>query len=512
VSKAIGDNDIMGFLYMDLGSLCTDFKLYDSAIIYLNSAIKYLQNNENLSTALIYLGKALTAKGEYNSGKLKFEDGLKTAMKLDSKLDVVEALTGLGNVDYNQKNYQLSIEKFKQAETIAKEMNLKENLKDIYFAIAKSYTALGDYKNAYKYTSDYIIVKDSIYNLETEKKLSNLQYSFDIKNKEAQINLLQKDKELQQSILKKEKLQKNGIAIGLLLMFIIATVIFRNYKLKSRTNNILNTQNHEINEAYQKLKLTQSQLIHSEKMASLGQLTAGIAHEIQNPLNFVNNFSEINKELIAELKENIEKGDPAEVKAIANEIENNELKIMLHGKRADSIVKGMLQHSMASSGKKELTDINTLIDRTLRLCYQGLRAKDKDFVTVIRTDLNESIGKVNIVPQDISRVLLNFFNNAFYAVDEKKKQLNGTYEPIVSVYTTKLDGKVEIHVKDNGNGIPQKIVDKIFQPFFTTKPTGQGTGLGLSLSYDIIKAHGGEVAVESKEGQETEFVIQLPAN
>src|SRR4051812_20111815 len=246
-------------------------------------------------------------------------------------------------------------------------------------------------------------------------------------------------------------------------------------------------------------------------MASLGELTAGIAHEIQNPLNFVNNFSEINTELIAELKEEIEKGDLEEVKAIANDIGDNEQKIIHHGKRADSIVKGMLEHSRASTGKKELTEINALVDECIRLSYHGMRAKDKEFNAGIKTELDERIGKINVVPQDISRVLLNLLNNAFYAVKETPA-LKGdeAYSPTVAVCTIKLDGKVEIHVKDNGNGIPQNIIDKIFQPFFTTKPTGQGTGLGLSLSYDIIKAHGGEIEVNSKDGEGTEFITKLP--
>ena len=245
-------------------------------------------------------------------------------------------------------------------------------------------------------------------------------------------------------------------------------------------------------------------------MASLGELTAGIAHEIQNPLNFVNNFSEVNKELIVEMKEEIDKGNLEEVREIATDIEDNEQKINHHGKRADAIVKGMLEHSRASTGQKEPTDINALADEYLRLSYHGLRAKDRDFNAEFKTDFDESVGKIEVVPQDIGRVLLNLINNAFYAVSEKKRQLNGTFEPTVTVSTKRTGVKVEIVVKDNGNGIPQIIVDKIFQPFFTTKPTGQGTGLGLSLSYDIIKAHGGELKVESKEGEGAEFIIELP--
>ncbi len=270
----------------------------------------------------------------------------------------------------------------------------------------------------------------------------------------------------------------------------------------------------DLNNSLETLKSTQSQLIQSEKMASLGELTAGIAHEIQNPLNFVNNFSDVNKELLEELKAEADKGNIDEVKAIANDVINNEEKINHHGKRADSIVKGMLQHSRKSEGKKEPTDINALCDEYLRLSYHGLRAKDKDFNAEIKTDFNASIGKINIIPQDIGRVLLNLFNNAFYATNEKLaargSKLEANYKPLVLVQTKKINDKIEIKVNDNGNGIPQNIVDKIFQPFFTTKPTGQGTGLGLSLSYDIIKAHSGEIKVETKEEEGTAFVIYLP--
>jgi signal transduction histidine kinase len=272
----------------------------------------------------------------------------------------------------------------------------------------------------------------------------------------------------------------------------------------------------ETNDALQKsleeLKSAQAQLIQSEKMASLGELTAGIAHEIQNPLNFVNNFSEVSTELVDEMNIEIEKGNTEEAKLIARDLKQNLEKINHHGKRAGEIVKGMLQHSRSSSGVKEPADINSLADEYLRLAYHGLRAKDKSFNATLKTDFDGSIGKINVVPQDIGRIILNLIMNAFYTVDEKKKSGVEDYEPTVSVTTKKAGDKVEVRVKDNGNGIPQKILDKIFQPFFTTKPTGQGTGLGLSLSYDIVKAHGGELKVETKEGEGSEFIIQLRNN
>ncbi len=265
----------------------------------------------------------------------------------------------------------------------------------------------------------------------------------------------------------------------------------------------------EIKKAYAELKATQSQLIQSEKMASLGELTAGIAHEIQNPLNFVNNFSEVNIELIDELGEEVASGNLDEVIALAKDIKENEQKINHHGKRADSIVKGMLQHSRLSNGIKEPTNINALT--YLRLAYHGLRAKDKSFNATMKTDFDESIDTINIVAQDMGRVILNLITNAFYVVQEKKVLQPEGYEPTVSVGTKKTGKQVFISIQDNGSGIPKKVLDKIFNPFFTTKPSGKGTGLGLSLSYDIVKAHGGELKVETKEGEGTTFTIVLPA-
>jgi signal transduction histidine kinase len=269
-------------------------------------------------------------------------------------------------------------------------------------------------------------------------------------------------------------------------------------------------------EALTELQATQKQLIQAEKMASLGELTAGIAHEIQNPLNFVNNFSEVSSELLDEMKLELDKGDTEEAKFIATDVKLNLEKILHHGKRADAIVKGMLQHSRSNSGVKEPTDINALADEYLRLAYHGLRAKDKSFNATFKTDFDENIGKIDIIPQDIGRVVLNLITNAFYAVNERKKLAGQDYEPTVSIRTSKTINAVELLVTDNGNGIPKKIVDKIFQPFFTTKPAGEGTGLGLSLSYDIVKAHGGELKVESEEDSDTgkpsftKFTITLP--
>ena len=280
--------------------------------------------------------------------------------------------------------------------------------------------------------------------------------------------------------------------------------------VQERTTEI-QQQKSELEEALRELKTTQTQLIQSEKMASLGELTAGIAHEIQNPLNFVNNFSEVSAELIEEMVEELEKGDKEEALAIATDIKENLEKIRHHGKRADGIVKGMLQHSRASSTTKEPTDINKLADEYLRLAYHGLRAKDKSFNAELVTHFAEGLPQANMVPQDVGRVLLNLFNNAFYATQKRKITEGDNFKPTVEVTTTQKGKMLEVTVKDNGTGIPDDIKEKIMQPFFTTKPTGEGTGLGLSLSYDIVvKGHNGKIDVKSKEGEYTEFKISLP--
>ncbi|WP_296704233.1 ATP-binding protein, partial [Algoriphagus sp.] len=287
-------------------------------------------------------------------------------------------------------------------------------------------------------------------------------------------------------------------------------------QVAERTSEI-NAQKEELIKTLNELKSMQSQLIHAEKMASLGELTAGIAHEIQNPLNFVNNFSELSSELLAEMKEEIDAGNYDMAKEIADDLSQNLKKIAHHGYRADSIVKGMLQHSRINSGEKELTDINALADEFTRLSYHGLRAKDKSFNADFQLDLDPDIPKVELISQDFGRLILNLVNNAFYAVQEKKIKLKSSseeeqeeYHPMVKVKTFISGENLKITIEDNGGGIPQSIKDKIFQPFFTTKPTGSGTGLGLSLSYDIVKAHGGDFEVDSLEGEKTIFTISLP--
>jgi two-component system, NtrC family, sensor kinase len=378
-----------------------------------------------------------------------------------------------------------------------------------YSVISSDYAQQNKPDSAYPYLTLSTHLNDSLNNVLQKNLLAYQDVGFD---EQLRLKKLEED-----SIQTQIKIRTYAMLTGIVVFMLIAFMLYRNNRNRKKANDLLQHKNIEIEQQKQnveetlvELKSTQSQLIQSEKMASLGELTAGIAHEIQNPLNFVNNFSELNTELIEEASQANKAGNPNEVKELLTTLKDNEEKINHHGKRADAIVKGMLLHSRSSTGVKEPTNINALADEYLRLSYHGMRAKDKEFNAVMKTDFDNAISKINIIPQDIGRVLLNLYNNAFYAVTEKKKQQPEGYEPIVSVSSKKMGDKVVLTVKDNGNGIPQKVVDKIFQPFFTTKPTGEGTGLGLSLSYDIIKAHRGEIKVNTREGEFTEFVVQLP--
>jgi signal transduction histidine kinase len=373
---------------------------------------------------------------------------------------------------------------------------VRPNVLRDYKLLAELYEKTGDNARAKETYKSFISLQESI--MADQSKFRTISFETEQLINDNEISIAQLEGQNKIASLTRNFI----IGLAALLLLLVAGIYYR-FHAKKKANQVLE-------KTLTELKSTQSQLIQSEKMASLGELTAGIAHEIQNPLNFVNNFAEVNSELIGEMKEELSKGNIEEAKTISNDIDENEKKIIFHGKRADAIVKGMLQHSRSSSGQKEPTDINALADEYLRLAYHGLRAKDKSFNATLKTDYDETIGNINIIPQDMGRVILNLITNAFYVVDEKKKSGIENYEPTVSVSTKKINGRIEIKIADDGNGIPPKVLDKIFQPFFTTKPTGQGTGLGLSLSYDIVKAHGGELKVETKENEGTTFTIHLP--
>jgi two-component system, NtrC family, sensor kinase len=417
----------------------------------------------------------------------------------------------LGEVYLKRKDLENALYYTRYGFSLAEKIHARLELRNAAATLSDIYVAKGDYKQAWHFSQLSRALTDSLASNEDRRKLSVTLVQTELENQKQQRLLLSRENEIKQQQLNTGRILTNISVGGAIVLALVAIIIFRNYRQKKKANNLLEVQKQEIQSTLSELKSTQAQLIQSEKMASLGELTAGVAHEIQNPLNFVNNFSDINKDLLAEIKEEISKGNKEEANAMVDTLIENEQKINHHGKRAEGIVKGMLQHSRSGSGTKELTDINRLADEYLRLAYHGFRAREKNIDISVESELDPGIGLVSIVQQDIGRVLLNLFNNAFYAVQEKLKTVDGVYRPVVKVVTRKLGKQIEISVKDNGNGIPSKIIDKIFQPFFTTKPTGQGTGLGLSLSYDIIKAHGGDIKVSSEEGMGSEFEIILKA-
>jgi len=525
---------------LGLGRSYLDLNMLDSALIHLQQAeLITMQGGfkDYLSAVLSYTGLIQYKRGELKLALQTFHRGIRAGIESSN-------LGGLAQNYFQLTNFYLQ-EKDKDSVLVyaLRFKALMEQLGSIslstvdkgmaYESVYRAYLLNNKLDSAFKYQGMALTIKDSLF----KSRINNLSKFQELSYSE-QMRMLKIERE-------KEEFQNQVIVAsmlsGLLIFFLISFILFRNNKQKRLANKVLE-------ETLDNLKATQSQLIQSEKMASLGELTAGIAHEIQNPLNFVNNFSEVNDELIKELKNEIIKGNTPEITTILNDISSNSAKINHHGRRADAIVKGMLQHSQAGSGKKELTDINALADEYIRLCYHGLRAKDKNFNATIKTDFDENIGEINIIPQDIGRVILNILTNAFYAANDKAKNLPGSiyglsdyndknpalpaggleglvpdYHPTGSLSTKKINAspsrstsgdplgrdKVEITIADNGNGIPPHILDKIFQPFFTTKPTGQGTGLGLSLAYDIVKAHSGSIRVESKVGTGSTFIIHL---
>jgi len=516
----------LSITYSTLGRTFLALKKPDSALICLRLAYDNAASvnyNRYIGSIFLNMGRVYVAKGITDSAKEYFKKGLAESVEHSYFRGVVASNLALADIYKQLGQPDSSLFYIQGGLPVAYFLNAPDLLQRSYRALADFYKIKGNSDSIAKYQSLIIKINDSLFNTKQVQQFQNID--FDAQQRQQQIEAAKADYQ--------NKLRTYALLAGIGIVLLVAMILWRNNLNKQKAYALLIKQKHETDkqkavaeQTLSELKSTQSQLIQSEKMASLGELTAGIAHEIENPLNFVNNFSEVNKELIDELQNELKAGSVENAVSISNDIKENEEKINHHGKRADSIVKNMLQHSRLSTGQKELTDINALADEYLRLAFHGLRAKDKSFDATMKTDFDKSIGNINIIPQDIGRVILNLITNAFYSVSEKnvsalrraqtQPHLASTnsagqkYEPTVSVSTKKIGDKVEIKVADNGNGIPQKVLDKIFQPFFTTKPTGQGTGLGLSLSYDIIKAHRGEIKTETKEGEGAEFIIQLP--
>jgi signal transduction histidine kinase len=485
---------------IDLGKTFLHMNELDSAAYYGQLAYDdMLHYNGERDYTFCTLGLIYSKQGETKKAIDCFKQSLINSFQNKDNRNIADSYYSLASVFHQINQRDSSIYYAEHAIKEAKNGRFYADMANACTLLASLYEGT-NWEKAFNYNQLALSAKDSLYNTGKRYAFSNIT-NFNKKERQYEIDTAK--------TALRNKMKQNMLLAGLGVFLLVAFILYRNNRQKRRANTILAQQKEKTENTLAELKSTQSQLIQSEKMASLGELTAGIAHEIQNPLNFVNNFSEVSNELISEMIEEVDKGNTEDVKIIASDIKQNLEKINHHGKRADAIVKGMLQHSRTSSSVKELTDINKLCDEYLRLSFHGLRAKDKNFNADIQTDFDNSIGKINIVPQDIGRVLLNLYNNAFYAVNEKKKSSGENYKPAVSVQTKKENNRVRIIVSDNGNGIPQNIIEKIFQPFFTTKPTGQGTGLGLSLSYDIIKAHGGEIKVETKEGEGSIFIIRL---
>jgi two-component system, NtrC family, sensor kinase len=490
----------LSLLYSSIGKMHLAQGMLDSALYMQRAAVtlsletgyqKYLCAFYN-DMARIYL-----EKGKYDSAKIYLHTSISVATDVYNDAGRLEAYKILTGLFLDRKNKDSSLY---YANRYLEDVNSLENHQDLGNAfenLFKAYALNKMMDSAYKYQGLALTTKDSLYNdkIKVLSEFQNLSFS-----EKLRIQQLEKDKLISQG-----NIRTYALLGGTSLIILLAGIFYRNSRQQRKAHD-------EVKKAYAELRDTQGQLVQREKMASLGELTAGIAHEIQNPLNFVKNFAEVNIEMSDEMIEAINDGRSEDAKNLAADIKVNQQKIRDHGKRADSIVRNMLQHSRSSSGQKEPTDINALVDEYVRLAYHGMKAKDKSFKAECKTQLSTIVGKVNVIPQEIGRVILNVVNNALYYVDHKARKNIPGYKPEVFVSMVRTGNKIEIKVKDNGDGIPEENRDKIFQPFFTTKPTGEGTGLGLSLSYDIVtKSHGGEIKVESTEGKGTTFIILIPA-
>ena len=508
----VDDKRSLAITYSNIGRFFDEEQKYDSARYFIQQSGKIMHFASDLyPDYYIALGQLEYHMGNFKASIVATSSGKQWANYYSDYRNLCSIHGLISRVYASQNQVDSTLHNAKLAIYYGKKINFRLGLFRIYEFLS-SYYDKKDPAKALNYLKEYNAVRESLYGT---------------KNMQAMQNLVVAEAQRQQEIVEVEKAYQNKIKMyallgGLIVLLLVAVMFYRNSINQKKSRILLQQQKNELEQSLRQLKTTQTQLVQAEKMASLGELTAGIAHEIQNPLNFVNNFAEINTELIDELQQELKAGKTEEAFVISNDIKANEIKINHHGKRADSIVKGMLQHSRQSSGQKELTDINALCDEYLRLSYHGLRAKDKSFNAEFETKFDAALAPINVVPQDIGRVILNLINNAFYAVNERqKKEQDSGYKPLVTLTTSEQGDQVVIQVTDNGTGMPEQVKEKIFQPFFTTKPTGEGTGLGLSLSYDIVtKGHGGELKVETlsaeaaaqpgKKGERTTFSVLLP--
>jgi two-component system NtrC family sensor kinase len=500
---------------LNAGEAFRNNKIYDSALIYFKESekiFKQLNYPQGQAYAMGNMGMVYASTSNDNRAEKNINKAISILEASKDYEPICEYLIAMCDIYQKNNDNQKALNYAQRSLSLAEQYNLKEQISSANLKLSELYEKTSEPYQALNHYKDYIIYRDSIRNVDSVQKIGNLVKNFEVAQKQSEVDLLNRQKKLQRALL-------FAVVFVLVIILVLAIILFRNnqqkqraFMLISKAKAITEDQRDQTNKALEKLKRTQAHLIQSEKMASLGELTAGIAHEIQNPLNFVTNFSEINTELITELQEENKKGNTDAVNALSGEIFKNEEKISHHGKRADAIVKGMLEHSRSHAPEKKLTDINALTAEYFRLSYHGLRAKDKSFNAEMRTDFDPNAGKINIVPQELGRVILNLVNNAFYAVSARSKEGPENFSPTVTVSTKRTNDQVLLSVKDNGTGMTSQVKEKIFQPFFTTKDPGLGTGLGLSISYDIVKSHGGEITVISEPGVGSEFTIILPSD
>jgi len=523
-----------------IGETYIILKDYPKALYYLRMEKSSNKTNEiSLAYSQFDMGGAFYEMNRLDSSVYYERQAIMHFSKFNREEPLVYKI--LGDVEMKSGKHAKALNLYRKSLQISIKNNERRGTAYAYYKIAVFYKAVNQPDSAIYYAkkgleeSELITQKKTI--LETAALLALLYEPRDTKeslryleladaykdslystgNLQAVQSLVAREEERQNEIKAvqlayRNQLKEYAFLAGLCILLLIAFILYRNNRREKKDKKLLEEKNSVIEKTLFELKSTQTQLIQSEKMASLGELTAGIAHEIQNPLNFVNNFSEVSVELVDEMDEQLDNGDIQEIKAIGADLKQNLEKIRHHGKRADAIVKGMLEHSRTNTGEKQLTDMNVLCDEFLKLSYHGLRAKDKSFSAEMITHFDPMLPKINVSQQDMGRVMLNLFNNAFYAVNQKAKMAGTDYKPTVEVTTfASPSGAWGLKVKDNGIGMPDAIKEKIMQPFFTTKPTGEGTGLGLSLTYDmVVKGHGGSINVDTKEGNYTEFTVLLP--
>ncbi len=495
------------YSYINLGDLYEKQNDIPLSLKYNRLALQLAQRDHDtawLGMSLNNLGNALTKAGYIDSAQTAYESAVPYLLQSGNNSFLCETYHGLAALYLLKKDFTKAKRWAAQSVQLAEKGGFDKKYVSGAALLSSIYQQQGFVDSAFAWQSRMIAVKDSVYSQDRLVQMSNLTTQEQLRQKEIS------EQEARAKVDRRHQLSMALLWVVIIFALLVAVFFLYNANRHKKMNLLLETQKIELQAALAKLKETQAHLIHAEKMASLGELTAGIAHEIQNPLNFVNNFAEVLNELLAEHEELLRDSTEDAIKELALEMKLAAEKVQQHGRRADAIVKGMLQHSHKSSGKKEPTNINRLADEYLRLSYHGIRGKYKSFTVEMQTIFDNKLGNVDVVPQDIARVLLNLFNNSFYAVHEKAQTAGAAYKPAVTITTKMQDSTLVITVEDNGTGIAENVKDKIFQPFFTTKPTGEGTGLGLSLSYDIIKTHGGAITASNVATGGACFTVTLP--